>query len=408
VTSGRRARRSASLILPSLALAIASCTGGSCASRVQTTIDASPKAAPKDEAKLHALHAFLRAEMERAKYPGMTVAVVRDGEVAWSAAYGFADVEEQIPMTTDAVFYSASIGKTVTATALMQQRDAGKFALDDEIGKNDILPFKVRNPKHPSAPITYRQLLTHRSSLLDTAAVDDLALPGDGKISLASFMRGYLLEGGEYYDDASWSASAPGAEYVYSNAGATLIGYLVEGAAGEKFDAYCTQHVFEPLGMRTTSWSLGGLPKGAKLAMGHRWKKGKFERLPRLGQDPAYPSGALQTTVGDMGRFLAAYSRGGELGGARILAAKTVDEMWALQAPGAGKEEGYGLIWYREEWSGEELIGHSGSYDGFNTEMWLRRSDGVGALVFFNGDESAVEDVPETIIRRLLSEAAHL
>lgn len=356
--------------------------------------------AKKKEAKLPELDAFLGERRESAGLPAISAALVVGGEVVWSGASGFADVAKKTPATPDTVFYSASIGKTVTATALMQHWENGLFALDDDV--SSYLPVKVRNPKHPDDKITFRQLLTHTSSLLDTDVVDDLVTPGDGTVSLDAFMRGYLVPGGAYWDDGNFGEQAPGEKFVYSNAGATLLGWLAERIGKKPFDAQCDERIFRPLGMKHTSWRLDGLPTGSVIALGYR----KNKPLPRYGQDPAYPSGALQTTAIDMGRFLAAFShRGklGEAGGARILSDSTVAEMQKPE-PGPGGDEGYGLVWYRQKLGEVTLTGHSGSYDGFNSEMWFRPDTGAGFVFFVNADEIADDDDDE-LSARLLREA---
>ncbi len=356
---------------------------------------------PKKTISLPKLDAFLDDQRKSADLPALTAAIIAHGDVAWASGYGSADLAKKTPASADTVFYSASIGKTITATALMQHWEKGLFALDDDV--STYLPMKVRNPKHKSAKITFRQLLTHTSSLLDSDVVDDLVTPGDGTVSLDAFMRGYLVEEGAYWDDRNFGDHAPGEKYVYSNAGATLLGWLAERIGKKPFDTQCDERIFQPLGMDHTSWRLAGLPEGSVIALGYRGKGSAKKALPRYGQDPAYPSGALQTTVRDMGRFLAAFSHEGKLDGARILAAATVSEMQKPQAGPAG-DEGYGLIWYRQKWGDAELTGHSGSYDGFNTEMWFRPGTGAGVVFFVNADEIA-EDDSEAIVTHLLAEA---
>ena len=105
------------------------------------------------------------AHMKSENIPGAAVAVVRDGSVVWTDAWGFADVAAKKPATADSLFHLASVSKTITATSLVMLQAAGKFKLDDDI--NAYLPFAVRNPNAPGTPITFAQLLQHRSSIRD-------------------------------------------------------------------------------------------------------------------------------------------------------------------------------------------------------------------------------------------------
>lgn len=358
--------------------------------------------APSPSARPAELDAAMERERNAAHVSGMSVAIVRHGELVWSGGYGMADRERGVRASPDTVYYLASVAKTVTATALMQQweREPRRFALDDDVGAAGTLPFTVRNPRFPDVPITYRQLMTHSSSIEDTAIVDDLVVPGDGPIPLATFIHGYLVSGGQYFDPANWGGSAPGSHYEYSNSGATLLGYVAERLAGEPLDAWCDARIFRPLGMARTSWKLAAIPPG-DIAIGYDGEGGGFEAMPRYGQDPAYPSGALQSTATDMAKFLAAISRGGTYRGARILREETVAEMRRVQPVIDGLEEDYGLIFYYEDWGGHRLFGHSGAYEGFTTEMWLDAATDTGIVLLTNADDPD-EDAMERIVTTLI------
>jgi CubicO group peptidase (beta-lactamase class C family) len=111
------------------------------------------------------LDTFILEGMKEAKVPGLAALVIRDGNVAWSGYYGWANVETRTPVSRDTRFQLASVSKTVTACAIMQQVEQGKLDLDADI--NSVLPFTVRNPGHPDRPITLRHLLTHSSGIKD-------------------------------------------------------------------------------------------------------------------------------------------------------------------------------------------------------------------------------------------------
>jgi CubicO group peptidase (beta-lactamase class C family) len=114
------------------------------------------------------LDSFIVAQMNSQHVAGLAACIVKSGRVVWNGNYGFADIARNKPVTDSTIFMLASISKTVTATALMQLYEAGRFQLDDSV--NGHLPFAVRNPNFPSVPITFRMLLTHRSSIQDRSA----------------------------------------------------------------------------------------------------------------------------------------------------------------------------------------------------------------------------------------------
>src|SRR5206468_3783671 len=103
--------------------------------------------------------------LAEARGPGMACAIVGPGQVRWSRGFGLADLERQQPMVADTLINVGSVSKTVTATALMQLWEQNRFGLQDDVAR--YLPFALRNPRFPEIPITFEQLLTHRSSIKD-------------------------------------------------------------------------------------------------------------------------------------------------------------------------------------------------------------------------------------------------
>lgn len=236
------------------------------------------------------LDRFVAERMTAGRLPGLTAAVVRAGEVVWSRGYGWANLWRDQPVERDTLFMCASVSKTVVCTAVLQAVEAGLFGLDDDV--NDVLPFPVRVPDHQDQPITTRQLLTHTSGIRDRWPVwDDLYFQGDSPISLSDFLRGYFVPGGEDYRRKNFFEFAPGADYRYSNVGASLAAYLVEAATGAGFDRWCADRIFQPLGMTRAGWRLADVPAG-DVAMPYRWSIPR-ERFVAYGQYgyPDYPTG---------------------------------------------------------------------------------------------------------------------
>jgi CubicO group peptidase (beta-lactamase class C family) len=325
------------------------------------------------------LDAFIEARLDRAEVPGLAAAILVDGELRWVGAYGWANLEEERPVTPDTTFMLASTSKTVTATAVMQVWEDGGFALDDDV--EDALSFSVANPSHPSDPITYRQLLLHTSSIVDNWDIlEDYYVQGDSPILLGTYLEDYLDPAGALYDASNnYVGDTPGALYEYSNIGATLAGFLVEATTGVPFDTHCEDHIFEPLGMTDTGWHLSDIDASA-LAMPYGGSPGSYTPYGHYGY-PDYPDGTLRTSVVQLASFLAANMADGSLGPARILEAETIDLMRTVQVAAI-----QGLIWYYEPDFGDDVIGHNGTDDGVSTDMYYRLSDGVGIIVLTNGE----------------------
>jgi len=317
---------------------------------------------------------YILARMATARVPGLSVCVVKDGEIVLSRAYGLANVKKKVPVTPDTLFLLASISKTVTATALMQLYEQGKFGLDDPIAP--FLPFPVVNPHHSDTPITFRELLAHVSSIRDNGILDSL-VKGDSPAPLGSYLKKYLKKAKNYY------IYAPGEQYDYCNIGFALCGYLVESIAGQPFDAYCREHIFAPLGMSETSWFLAGLDT-SHVAMPYKSSGEGYAPYGHWGF-PFYPCGQLRTSAPQLARFLMAHMNGGEYGGARILEPATVEAMHTVQYPSLDPYY-YCLGFVRVSSDGMTYIGHDGGLPGVRTLMYYQLETGVGVIQLGNGD----------------------
>src|SRR5690349_1804285 len=103
---------------------------------------------------------FILNNMNGNHTPGLSAAIIKNGKIAWSKGYGYANIEKNIPFTPNTINSEiASISKPVTTTAIMKLWEQGRFQLDDPI--NNYLPFAVTNPFYPNIPITFRMLLLH-------------------------------------------------------------------------------------------------------------------------------------------------------------------------------------------------------------------------------------------------------
>lgn len=352
--------------------------------------DPDPGTAPDPEADA-ALAADLDALRAAGGFPGLSAGLVKDGALVWAGAYGWADVEQEIPVTTATLFLLASVSKTFVATAVLQLVEQGALDLDADV--SDALPFWVTSPHVPDEPITLRMLLTHTSSLRDDwDALDALVVEGDSPIALGDFLADYLAV------PAHFDRQGPGASAEYSNVGVDVAAYAVESVTGLGFDAYCEQNVFEPLGMTDTSWHLAGLDV-AEVAVPYDadgWPVAHYGF-------PDYPDGGLRTSTPQLARFLAAIAGRGEVDGVRILDAATVDELQREQVPDVAP--GQGLVWYWEDMGYGALIAHSGGYIGVATLLSLRPSDGVGTILLTNGNWDPSPDTLYDMQERLFAEA---
>ena len=351
-------------------------------------------------AQVSNLDSTLTSYMNSLHSPGLSALILKKGIPVWMNAYGYANLEDSIPVTMTTDFMLASISKTITATALMNVYENGGFNLDDNI--DNYLPFSVINPDYPDDSITFRQLLTHTSSLKDNWIVlNSLYFSGDAPIPLGEYLEDYFTPGGQYYDaNKNFYNYAPGADFNYCNEAVALCGYLVETITGTSFNQYCKDSIFIPLCMDQTAWFLSELDT-FNIAMPYSWQSNSYHAEGYYGY-PDYPDGQLRTNAIAMARFLDMYMNNGKYNEVRILDSSTVAMMLTIQFPSI--ENTQGLVWYKKTIGGRSCWGHDGGDAGVSTNMYFSPADSTGIILLSNGDNyysntamDAMFDYAETI-----------
>ena len=208
---------------------------------------------------------------------------------------------------------------------------------------------------------------------------------------IAAGIEALLVAGGAYYNAAdNFYSHAPGSKYEYSNMASALIGVLVEAISGEDFDTYCSKHIFQPLEMSNTYWSLDKvLQSGTTLVKPYDYANGGFEAIQHY-TFPDYPNGALRSTARDMMKFLAALSQNGRFNNFQLLNSNTVNQMLTAQIPHLDASIGlHALILDKES----NIWGHDGSEQGVSTEVGFNRSNGVGVIILSNLQDVDVSSI---------------
>jgi CubicO group peptidase (beta-lactamase class C family) len=326
-------------------------------------------------------------------------------------------------MTPDKLQNIGSISKTFVGTAVMQLRDQGALQLDDNIDKH--LDFSVCNPNHANSQITFRHLMTHRSSIEDGSAYARAYGCRDSPISIRDWIKGYLIAGGAFYNPKeNFHPWAPGEKGKYNNVAFGLLAYLVEVISGLPFSEYCRRRIFEPLGMNETSWYLSDInlahhaipysytSRGA--VRGPSWGGiapgvigGSKETMVADGyapnclyNHPNFPDGFLRTSVHQLAQYLLAYLNNGSINGRRILAEGTIGEMLRplyLEVDYNLRELRQGLVWHERG----GVWGHSGSDPGINTLLRFNPSSGNGVIVFVNTYGAELGEVGERLFKEI-------
>ena len=311
---------------------------------------------------------------------GFSVSVFSSDSVIYSGGFGFADKENRIPYTKATKQYIASISKTLIGVSLVKAEELALLSIDDPINK--YLPFEVMNPKHPSVPITLRQLATHTSSLdYNEEVVESLYVePSEENASLAPFMTAYFGKG--EYGEVLFSEHAPGTHWNYSNIGAALAAYIIECRSKMTFAAFTQQHIFDPLELNNSSWF--STDDSTSSAYYEADSTG-IKKVQTSGVS-LYPARDLYTNVEDLTTFCQALMRADD----RLLSKASYSKMLGpqLDAAVSGQEDDNNGLFFMIDRNQHgipyQLTGHDGGDNCINTMMYFDPKAGLGYIFIGN------------------------
>jgi CubicO group peptidase (beta-lactamase class C family) len=303
-----------------------------------------PKAKPEDvgmsSERLARVHDVVQKAIDAGEVAGVVTLVARRGKVVHFEAQGYADLAAKKPMRTDNIFRLASMGKPVTAVAIMMLVEQGKIRLTDPVSQY-IPEFKgltkVAVPKpgggegaydlvDASRAITIRDVLTHGSGLLSGGLGQRAAGPSAQRTPEDTLATHIPRLGTVPLD------FQPGTLWRYSGvAGFDVLCRVVEVVSGQPYDQWLKEHIFTPLAMPDSGFYFTGR-QAERVATIYTRRPGEaLQPSPNQALSTVYFSGAggLATSAEDYLSFAQMLLNGGELGGKRLLGPRTVDLMVA-------------------------------------------------------------------------------
>jgi CubicO group peptidase (beta-lactamase class C family) len=323
------------------------------------------------------LDGLLAKQMGEFHIAGAAVAVVKDGRLFYSKGYGYADLENRIPVDPgQTLFRIGSVSKLFTWTAVMQLVEQGKLDLNADI--NTYLDFRI--PATYPQPITLRNLITHTSGLEDRLIGSVAPEPND-LVSARDWLVSHMAA----------RVNPPGVFAGYSNYNAELAGYIVARVAGETYDQYVQTNILDVLGMRHSS-ARSTMPADllSHRSVGYTYAGGDFQAFPDyVVQAGSLPSGGIQASVTDMARFMIAQLQGGsyrdEAGTERrILSAATTRQMQTTQYTAAAGLLGTAYGFFDLTDNGVRTLGHQGYEPPMHSLMLLMPDQRLGVFVTYN------------------------
>jgi CubicO group peptidase (beta-lactamase class C family) len=333
-------------------------------------------AAPLAADDLAGIEAYVEEAREKWQVPALSIAVVKDGQVALVRGFGPREVGGTQPVDGDTVFRLASISKTFTAATVALLVEEGKLAWDDPVKKH-LPEFELHEP-YLTENVSLRDLLSHRVGL-ETG--DIVARRGD-------LTRAEILERLRYL-----RPYAPfRGRFKYSNLMYVAAGESAARASGQAWEDLVSDRLLRPLGMRSTSPNFERL-RSPNRAAAYRFHDGRLQPVTTAPIiDAVAPAGSMHSTAQDMAQWLRLWLAEGTLDGQTILRRDTIRDMLAMQVASpvprrdgsniyAARFHGWGLGWSVLDYRGRKIHTHAG---GSGTFIGLSPEDGIGVIVLTN------------------------
>ena len=281
--------------------------------------------------------------------PGSQLSIARNGQVIFSKAWGLANLEHNIPLTTNSIIEAGSVSKQFTAAAILLLEQQGKLSMEDDVRK-----YVPELPDY-GTPVKLHHMMHHTSGLKDWGSI----------VAIAGWPRGT-----KYYnnDDALEIISRqrnlnnkPGDEFIYSNSNYNLFAIIVRRVSGMSLAAYSQKYIFEPAGMTNTQWRDD--PHRIVRGRATAYSKTKTGFQMEMPNEYVYGNGGLLTTTEDLLKWNDFYI-GGKLGTSSLLSNQTKIDKF-----NNGLMNDYGAGLFIQNLMGSKYINHGGATGSYRANL---------------------------------------
>jgi len=322
------------------------------------------------EAASAALDGWLPAKIAASSIRAATVGVVGPGGLTWSRGFGSIDGGETRFVDEETLFCVRSLSKAITALGVLLAVQEGLVELDAPI--TEYLPgfmIQTRYEPNPERRVTLRHLLANRAGFThDEPPGNDPAGPASFEKRVAAISR-------------TWLRFPVGLRYAYSNLHFDLAGFILQEVSGDPFPTYMKERVFEPLGMRASTFDWSEAAARPNLARGYD-PGGAIEGVA-IAEAPA---AGLYSTVRDLSEYLRFHIHDGSVVGRQLLRKNLMEEYRTVQFLESGQEAGYcfGIFW--QPVSSTHSLLHSGGGHGYQSQMIVYPELSFGVTFLTNKD----------------------
>ncbi len=316
--------------------------------------------------------------------PGCAVSITCDGELLLKNAYGSANLDYGIPITSETRFSVASLSKQVTAAALLLLDQDGEVDLDD-----DVRAYLPELPEY-RAPITLRHLLHHTSGLRDIIHLLQIEGRGLDRVTGRDRLLSYVFA----QHDLNFR---PGSAYLYSNTGYVLIAEVIERVTGERLNDYAARNFFEPSKMEHTHFHADPARPIPNRAMSYIRLGTRFGEFYRGHADWIGARG-LVTSVEDFALWSRNFTDN------RTPLDDFAERMTERGSTDTGWQLRYASGLYAGTYRGIETFAHDGNYMGFRTQFLYLPDEEIAISVFCNRADVSPYSYAVRIVDELLAD----
>jgi len=309
--------------------------------------------------------------MKQDSIPGMSIAFIDNGQIAWTQHYGYANLQDSIPVNSTTVFTGASLSKPITAIAALRLVEKGLLDLDEDVNLN-LKEWKVpEEDLTKDEKVTLRRLIAHKAGIKND--LWSSYLPNEEIPTINQILSGEPPS----VDPATTVVFEPGSRSKYSNPGYSIIQKLLMDINDQDFDKIIDRLIFEPVGMNNSSFSQP-IPDDLKQRKATGYTK-DLEPYPyRLF--PYQAAGGLWTTPTDLAEFMITVLNDHHQGTEKLISKETTQSIFT--------KETMRYVFSLWNWGEDIVFQHSGSNQDFNCFMYGSVSKKQGIVVMTNSDNA--------------------
>ena len=351
------------------------------------------------------LEKFIYEKVTQTRLPSTAAALVRNGEVIWTKAFGFRDLKNGLAATPETLYGIGSVTKSFTALAILQLAEQGKLKVSDPV--EDYIKFPIQ-PFGEQVQIGH--FLSHTSGLpalaVSESIIGHMTGAGDHWLPMAAYADLHaFMQGAE-----KWVTHRPGERWFYLNEGYILLGEIIEKCSGLSYWDYVQQHILQPLDMLRTFFLKQEVDKDTNAAVPYLLADDGRHLSSTYPYSHINAKGGIISNVLDLSKYVSMYLAQGKSKSGQIISPESLREMQKERIPTPSKDGPFGDPSYAyglritPNFLGRKLVGHGGSVGVATAFIGFLPDENLGVAVLSNGSGFSMEQFGQYALCMALGE----